>query len=115
MRKTVCLVGMFAAFALSSGAATAGDAPRAVDVIENDLVAEDPAVRAKAAAELTDRFPDGAVAVPMLVDLLDDETPEASRVSTRWPPLAPKNESGCRRLSRNEVSPLSLRKRPLRR
>ena len=30
----------------------------------------------------------------------------ASRVSMRWPPLAPKNESGCRRLSRNEVSPL---------
>ena len=24
-----------------------------------------------------------------------------------WPPLAPKKESGCRRLSRNEVSPLS--------
>ena len=56
--------------------ATAGDAPRAVDAIESDLVADDPAVRAKAAAELTDRFPDGAVAVPMLVDLLDDESPE---------------------------------------
>jgi len=26
----------------------------------------------------------------------------------RWPPLAPKNESGWRRLSRNEVSPLSF-------
>jgi hypothetical protein len=56
-------------------AAHAGDAPRAIDAIENDLVADDPAVRAKAAAELTDRFPDGAVAVPMLVDLLDDEDP----------------------------------------
>jgi len=56
--------------------ATAGDAPRAVADIETDLVADDPALRATAAAELADRFPDGAVAVPMLVDLLDDESPE---------------------------------------
>jgi hypothetical protein len=62
--------------ALSSGRATAGDAPRAIDAIENDLVVDDPAVRAKAALELVDRFPDGAVAVPMLVDLLDDESLE---------------------------------------
>jgi len=25
-------------------------------------------------------------------------------VSTRWPPLAPKKESGCRRLSKKELS-----------
>ena len=31
----------------------------------------------------------------------------------RCPPLAPKNESGCRRLSRKEVSPLSLFERRL--
>ena len=34
--------------------------------------------------------------------------PPASWVSMRWPPLAPKNESGCRRLSRNELSPRSF-------
>ncbi len=62
--------------ALACRDATAGDAPRAIDVIENDLVADDPSVRAKAARELVDRFPDGAVAVPMLVDLLDDESPD---------------------------------------
>ena len=28
----------------------------------------------------------------------------ASAVSMRWPPLAPKKESGCRRLSRKELS-----------
>jgi hypothetical protein len=37
-----------------------------------------------------------------------DELPPAdggpSRVSMRWPPLEPKNESGCRRLSRKELS-----------
>ena len=34
------------------------------------------------------------------------EEPEAvaSAVSMRWPPLEPKNESGCKRLSRNELS-----------
>jgi hypothetical protein len=69
---TAALVAAFAAHDV----ARAGDAPRAIDAIENDLVADDPAVRAKAAAELTDRFPDGAVAVPMLVDLLDDESPD---------------------------------------
>ena len=63
--------------------ARAGDAPRAVAAIENDLVAGDPAVRAKAAAELADRFPDGAVAVPMLVDLLDDESPDVAAAAAK--------------------------------
>ena len=74
MRVVVGAV-VLAALAVASDA-SAGDAPRAIAAIENDLVADDPAVRAKAAGELTDRFPDGAVAVPMLVDLLDDESPE---------------------------------------
>ena len=73
-------IAVTAAFVLAltfaGRAARAGDEPRAVDAIENDLVAGDPAVRARAAAELNDRFPDGAVAVPMLIDLLDDESPD---------------------------------------
>jgi hypothetical protein len=74
-RRLIGTAALFATLAVA-GPTRAGDAPRTVDVIENDLVADDPAVRAKAAAELTDRFPDGAVAVPMLVDLLDDESPD---------------------------------------
>ena len=49
---------------------------------------------------------------PMPFEAPDDEPVvllPASRVSMRWPPLAPKNESGCRRLSRKEVSPPLLR------
>ena len=48
---------------------------------------------------------------------IDDGEPEAaaSRVSTRWPPLAPKKESGCIRLSRKEVTPASSLPRPRRR
>jgi hypothetical protein len=79
-RRVVRILGgaalCVAALAAAGDAARAGDAPRAIAAIEDDLVADDPAVRAKGAAELTDRFPDGAVAVPMLVDLLDDESPE---------------------------------------
>src|SRR5574343_1502998 len=41
----------------------------------------------------------------------DPAAPDSLVVSTRWPPLAPKNESGCRRLSRKEVSPVSERRR----
>jgi hypothetical protein len=78
-RRVVCVLARAAlcaaVLAAAGSAARAGDAPRAIPAIENDLVADDPAVRAKAAAELTDRFPDGAVAVPMLMDLLDDEDP----------------------------------------
>ncbi len=67
-------IALLALNAATDGAARGGDEKqRAIAVIENDLVADDPAVRLRAAAELTDRFPDGAVAVPMLVDLLDDE------------------------------------------
>ena len=72
--RTLAIAATLLVVSASLGsAARAGDAPRAIDVIENDLIADDPAVRAKAATELVDRFPDGAVAVPMLVDLLDDE------------------------------------------
>ena len=81
MRVVVGAV-VLAALAVASDA-RAGDAPRAIDVIENDLVADDPAVRAKAAAELTDRFPDGAVAVLMLVELLDDESPEVVKAAAK--------------------------------
>src|ERR1700749_2282526 len=46
--------------------------------------------------------------------LRDDEAELAapSRVSTRWPPLAPKNESGWILLSMNEVSPENLLRSP---
>ena len=42
---------------------------------------------------------------------MEEGPPVASRVSTRWPPLAPKKESGCKRLSKKEVSPVSVRRR----
>src|SRR6266850_1961590 len=83
MRTASGFLLMAALVAAAHDVATAGDAPRAIDVIENDLVADDAAVRAKAAAELVDRFPDGAVAVPMLVDLLDDEAPEVVAAAAR--------------------------------
>src|SRR5438067_961867 len=35
---------------------------------------------------------------------MDEPVTPPSLVSMRWPPLAPKNESGCRRLSRKEES-----------
>jgi hypothetical protein len=79
------------ALALAAAAhdvARAGDAPRVIDAIENDLVADEPAVRAKAALELLGRagaemellgrFPDAGLAMPMLVDLLDDESPDVA-------------------------------------
>jgi hypothetical protein len=66
-----------------SDVARAGDVQRAIADLENDLVADDPAVRAKAADELSGRFPDGAVAVPMLVDLLDDESPEIAAAAAK--------------------------------
>jgi hypothetical protein len=74
MRTVVCLAAaLVGALAVVDCGRVAG---RAVDAIENDLVADDATVRAHATAELADRFPDGAVAVPMLVDLLDDESPD---------------------------------------
>ena len=82
-RTFALVVALGAAVLVPDGAARAGDAPRAIAAIENDLVADDAAVRAKAAAELTDRFPDGAVAVPMLVDLLDDESPEVVKAAAK--------------------------------
>ena len=82
-RQTLLLATALAAAGVLCDTARAGDDKRAIDVIENDLVADDAAVRAKAAAELTDRFPDGAVAVPMLVDLLDDESPEVVAAAAR--------------------------------
>lgn len=74
------LVGVLAA---RDDVVRGGDAPRAIDAIASDLVADEPTVRAKAAAELVDRFPDGAVAVPMLVDLLDDESPDVAAAAAR--------------------------------
>jgi hypothetical protein len=75
VRKLLAAAALAVIALLPTDTARAGE-PRAIAAIEDDLVADDPAVRAKAAAELTSRFPDGAVAVPMLVDLLDDESPE---------------------------------------
>ena len=56
---------------------------RAIPAIENDLVTDDPTIRARRALELVGRFPDGAVAVPMLVDLLDDESPEVVQAAAK--------------------------------
>lgn len=56
---------------------------RAIPAIENDLLTDDPTIRARRAIELVGRFPDGAVAVPMLVDLLDDESPEVVQAATK--------------------------------
>jgi len=82
--RTSALAALLVGAAVAGhGDARAGDAKRTVDVIETDLVSDDPAVRAKAATELTDRFPDGAVAVPMLVDLLDDESPDVVAAAAR--------------------------------
>jgi hypothetical protein len=81
-RKTVVVTAFAAALAVGDGQVVAAE-PRAVAVIENDLLADGPAVRVKAALELADRFPDGAVAVPMLVDLLDDESPDVVAAAAR--------------------------------
>jgi hypothetical protein len=75
VRKLLAAAALAVIALLPTDTARAGE-PRAIAAIEDDLVADDPAVRAKAAAELTERFPDGATSVPMLVDLLDDESPE---------------------------------------
>jgi len=82
IRRAFVVAALVAASA-AHDVARAGDAPRAIDAIENDLVADDPSVRAKAALELVDRFPDGAVAVPILVDLLDDESPDVVAAAAR--------------------------------
>jgi hypothetical protein len=71
------------ALTFAAAPATAGDTPRAVAAIADDLVADDAGVRAKAAAELAGRVPDGAVAAPMLIDLLDDEDPAVVAAAAR--------------------------------
>lgn len=69
--------------AVPSQRAHAQDAKRPIAAIEDDLVADDPKVRAKAAAELEGRFPEGAAAIPLLVDLLDDESAEVGSAAGR--------------------------------
>jgi hypothetical protein len=75
-----------AALAVLAAAACAdrsADDRIAVRAIEEELLADGPAARATAAAKLADLFPEGADAVPMLIDLLDDESPDVVAAAAR--------------------------------
>ena len=76
-----------AVFALLGSASDRIDAARAdppdLASVQAQMVDDSEEARAAAAAALVDRYPDGAICVPMLIDLLDDESPRVVQNAAR--------------------------------